>query len=54
MKIASWEKSSWGGLLHIWLTGQSKADISIPCETYKQAKIISKTYGIEKVSKQCQ
>lgn len=51
---ASWEKCSWGNKLHIWLGNQSRADFSIPCDTFAQAKQIAKSYKIMEVHKQCQ
>lgn len=52
MKCASWERSSFGNILHIWLSENSHADISIPCETFKQARVIAGTYNITSVNKQ--
>lgn len=53
MKQASWERNyCYESKLHIWLSENSRADISVPCDTYKQAKIIASTYGITNVHKQ--
>jgi len=53
MKHASWERNlCFGSKLHIWLGDNSRAEISVPCETMKQAKTIASSYGITKVTKQ--